>query len=200
MAAEILDTPRSMATYSTNQFKPGLKIMLDGDPFTIVDNEFVKPGKGQAFNRIKIRNLKTGRVIEKTMKSGDTAEGADVVDLELQFLYTDGEEYHFMNTQTFDQIIAPAVALGDAAKWLKGQEMCQVTLWNDAPLAVSAPNFVVLRITETDPGLRGDTATGGTKPAKVETGAVVRVPLFINQGEVIRIDTRTDDYISRAKG
>lgn len=188
-----------MATYSTNQFKPGLKIMLDGDPFTIVDNEFVKPGKGQAFNRIKIRNLKTGRVIEKTMKSGDTAEGADVVDLELQFLYTDGEEYHFMNTQTFDQIIAPASAMADAAKWLKGQEMCQVTLWNDAPLAVSPPNFVVLRITETDPGLRGDTATGGTKPAKMETGAVVKVPLFIEQGDLLKIDTRTGEYVSRAK-
>ena len=188
-----------MATYSTNQFKPGLKIMLDGDPFTIVDNEFVKPGKGQAFNRIKIRNLKTGRVIEKTMKSGDTAEGADVVDLELQFLYTDGDEYHFMNTQTFDQIIAPASAMADAAKWLKGQEMCQVTLWNDAPLAVSPPNFVVLRITETDPGLRGDTATGGTKPAKMETGAVVKVPLFIEQGDLLRIDTRTGEYVSRAK-
>ena len=188
-----------MATYSTNQFKPGLKIMLDGDPFTIVDNEFVKPGKGQAFNRIKIRNLKTGRVIEKTMKSGDTAEGADVVDLELQFLYTDGEEYHFMNTQTFDQIIAPAAAMADAAKWLKGQEMCQVTLWNDAPLAVSPPNFVVLRIAETDPGLRGDTATGGTKPAKMETGAVVKVPLFIEQGDLLKIDTRTGEYVSRAK-
>ena len=188
-----------MATYSTNQFKPGLKIMLDGDPFTIVDNEFVKPGKGQAFNRIKIRNLKTGRVIEKTMKSGDTAEGADVVDLELQFLYTDGEEYHFMNTQTFDQIIAPVSAMADAAKWLKGQEMCQVTLWNDAPLAVSPPNFVVLRITETDPGLRGDTATGGTKPAKMETGAVVKVPLFIEQGDLLRIDTRSGEYVSRAK-
>ncbi len=188
-----------MATYSTNQFKPGLKLMFDGDPYTIIDNEFVKPGKGQAFNRIKIRNLKTGRVIEKTMKSNDSAEGADVVDLELQFLYSDGDEYHFMNTQTFDQIIAPASALADAAKWLKGQEMCQVTLWNDAPLVVSPPNFVVLRITETDPGLRGDTATGGTKPAKLETGAVVKVPLFIEQGDLLKIDTRTGEYVSRAK-
>ena len=104
-----------------------------------------------------------------------------------------------MNTQTFDQIIAPVSAMADAAKWLKGQEMCQVTLWNDAPLAVSPPNFVVLRITETDPGLRGDTATGGTKPAKMETGAVVKVPLFIEQGDLLRIDTRTGEYVSRAK-
>ncbi len=133
------------------------------------------------------------------MKSGDTAEGADVVDLELQFLYTDGEEYVFMNPQTFDQLIAPAAAMADAAKWLKGQEMCQVTLWNDAPLSVSPPNFVVLKIIETDPGLRGDTATGGTKPAKMETGAVVKVPLFIEQGDLLRIDTRTGEYVSRAK-
>lgn len=188
-----------MATYSTNQFKPGLKLMFDGDPYSIIDNIFVKPGKGQAFNRIKIRNLKTGRVIEKTMKSGDTAEGADVVDLELQFLYTDGNEYHFMNPQSFEQLIAPIEALAEASKWLKGQEMCQVTLWNDVPLAVTAPNFVVLRIVETDPGLRGDTATGGTKPAKMETGAVVKVPLFIEQGDLLKIDTRTGDYVSRAK-
>ena len=188
-----------MATYSTNQFKPGLKLMFDGDPYSIIDNIFVKPGKGQAFNRIKIRNLKTGRVIEKTMKSGDTAEGADVVDLELQFLYSDGNEYHFMNPQSFEQLIAPIEALAEASKWLKGQEMCQVTLWNDVPLAVTAPNFVVLRIVETDPGLRGDTATGGTKPAKMETGAVVKVPLFIEQGDLLKIDTRTGDYVSRAK-
>lgn len=188
-----------MAIYSTNQFKPGLKLLFDGDPYSIIENEFVKPGKGQAFNRIKIRNLKTGRVIEKTMKSGDTAEGADVVDLELQFLYTDGSEYHFMNPTSFDQLIAPAAAVADAAKWLKGQEMCSVTLWNDVPISVSAPNFVVLRIEETDPGLRGDTATGGTKPARMETGAVVKVPLFIEQGDLLKIDTRTGEYVSRAK-
>jgi len=188
-----------MATFSTNQFKPGLKLLFDGDPYSILENEYVKPGKGQAFNRIRVRNLKTGRVIEKTMKSGDTAEGADVVDLELQFLYTDGSEWHFMNPQTFDQLIAPASAVGEAAKWLKGQEMCNVTLWNEVPLVVSPPNFVVLRISETDPGVRGDTASGGTKPAKMETGAVVKVPLFIEQGDLLRIDTRTGEYVSRAK-
>jgi elongation factor P len=188
-----------MATFNTNQFKPGLKLLFDGDPYSIIENEFVKPGKGQAFNRIKIRNLKTGRVIEKTMKSGESAEGADVVDAELQFLYNDGDEWHFMNAETFEQIIASSAAVGDTTKWLKGQEMCSVTLWNDVPLAVSAPNFVILQITETDPGLRGDTASGGTKPAKMETGAVVKVPLFIEQGDLLRIDTRTGEYVSRAK-
>ncbi len=188
-----------MAYFSTNQFKPGMKLLFDGDPYSIIENEFVKPGKGQAFNRIKIRNLKTGRVIEKTMKSGDTAEGADVLDLDLQFLYSDAADWYFMNPQTFEQLIAPAATVADAAKWIKGQEICQVTLWNDVPIAVSAPNFVVLRITETDPGLRGDTASGGTKPAKLETGAVVKVPLFIEQGDLLRIDTRTGEYVSRAK-
>ena len=188
-----------MATISTNQFKPGLKLLFEGDPYSIIENEFVKPGKGQAFNRIKLRNLKTGRVIEKTMKSGESAEGADVVDVELQFLYGDGTEWHFMNPQSFEQLTASAETLGDAAKWLKGQEMCAVTLFNDQPIAVTPPNFVTLKIVETDPGVRGDTASGGTKPAILETGAVVKVPLFIEQDELLRIDTRTGEYVSRAK-
>ena len=188
-----------MASYSTNQFKPGLKLLFDGDPYSIIENEFVKPGKGQAFNRIKVRNLKTGRVIEKTLKSGESVEGADVVDIEMQYLYNDGSDWYFMNPDSFEQIGASETAVGDAAKWLKGQETCEVTLWNEVPLAVTPPNFVVLEITETDPGVRGDTASGGTKPATLETGAVVKVPLFIEQGESLRIDTRTGEYVSRAK-
>ncbi len=188
-----------MAFFTTNQFKPGLKLLFDGDPYSIIENEFVKPGKGQAFNRVKVRNLKTGRVIEKTLKSGDSVEGADVVDVEMQFLYSDGTEWHFMNPQTFEQLSASAAIVADTAKWLKGQEMCDVVLWNDSPIAVTPPNFVVLRITETDPGLRGDTASGGTKPATMETGAVVKVPLFIEQGDLLKIDTRTGEYVSRAK-
>lgn len=188
-----------MATFSTNQFKPGLKLLFDGDPYSIVENEFVKPGKGQAFNRIKVRNLKTGRVIEKTLKSGESVEAADVVELELQFLYSDGTDWHFMNTDSFEQITASAEVVGDTAKWLKGQEMCVLLLWNDQPIGVTPPNFVVLEITETDPGVRGDTASGGTKPATLETGAVVKVPLFIEQGESLKIDTRTGEYVSRAK-
>ena len=189
-----------MATYSTNQFKGGLKIMLDGDPCAIVENEFVKPGKGQAFNRVKIRNLKTGRVIERTFKSGDTVEAADVMDVDLQFLYSDGEFWRFMEPNTFEQYPAGAAAVGDAAKWLKPEDVCHVTLWNYVPLSVDAPNFVTLKVTETDPGVRGDTSSGGSKPAKMETGAVVRVPLFIEEGEILKIDTRKGEYVSRASG
>ncbi len=173
--------------------------MIDGDPYTIVENEIVKPGKGQAFNRVKIRNLKTGRVIERTYKSGESVEAADVMDVTLEFLYSDGEYWHFMDPKSFEQIQASEAAMVDAAQWLKGQEVCEVTLWNGEPLSVSAPNFVELQITETDPGVRGDTATGGSKPAILETGATVRVPLFVDQDEVIRVDTRTGEYASRAK-
>ncbi len=188
-----------MATYSTNEFKSGLKIMMDGDPYAIVENEFVKPGKGQAFNRVKVRNLKSGRVIERTFKSGDTVEGADVVDVELQYLYSDGEYWHFMDPQSYEQLTADAAAMGDCAKWLKEEALCQVTLWNGAPLSVAPPNFVIMTIIETDPGLRGDTSGGGGKPATLETGAVVRVPLFVQSGEVIKVDTRTGEYVSRVK-
>lgn len=188
-----------MATYSTNEFKGGLKVIMDGDPYSIVENEFVKPGKGQAFNRVRLRNLKTGRVIEKTFKSGDTIEGADVMDIDAQFLYSDGEHWHFMAPSTFEQYTVGEAAMADAKQWLKGQEDCILTLWNGAPLSVSAPNFVVLQITETDPGLKGDTSGGGGKPATLETGAVVRVPLFVQVNELIKVDTRTGEYVSRAK-
>lgn len=187
-----------MARYSTNQFKGGLKIMLDGEPCAIVENEFVKPGKGQAFNRVKVRNLKTGRVIERTFKSGDTVEAADVLDLDLQYLYSDGEFWHFMEPNTFEQYQAAEPAVGEAAKWLKPEDVCHVTLWNNVPLQVDPPNFVALKVVETDPGVRGDTSGGGGKPATLETGAVVRVPLFIEEGETLKIDTRTGEYVSRA--
>ncbi len=188
-----------MASYSTNEFRSGLKIMMDGDPCSIIENEFVKPGKGQAFNRVKIRNLKTGRVLEKTFKSGDSVEAADVVDTDMQYLYNDGESWHFMHPESFEQFAIGAEALGDSTQWLKEQDMCVVTLWNDNPIAVTPPNHVILQITETDPGVRGDTAQGGTKPATCETGAVVKVPLFLEQGDLIKVDTRTGDYLGRAK-
>ncbi len=187
-----------MATYNTSEFKSGLKVMLDGDPAAIVENEFVKPGKGQAFSRVKIRNLKNGRTIERTFKSGDTIEAADVVDAEMQYLYSDGEFWHFMNPESYEQLIAGKEAVGDNAKWLKEQDVCIVTLWNGNPLIVEPPNTVVLKVIETDPGLKGDTSGGGGKPAKLETGAVVRVPLFIQQDEIIKVNTRTGEYISRA--
>lgn len=188
-----------MATYSTNEFRGGLKIILDGDPFAIVENEFVKPGKGQAFNRVKIKNLKTGRVIDKTFKSGESVEAADVMEVELQYLYNDGETWHFMDTKTYEQFELNNAVVGDTSLWLKEQDVCTVTLWNGTPLIVEPPNFVNLKITDTDPGLKGDTSGGGNKPATLETGAVVKVPLFVQIDEVIRVDTRTGEYVSRVK-
>lgn len=188
-----------MATYSTNEFKNGLKLMLEGDPCSILENEFVRPGKGQAFNRVKFRNLRTGRVWERSLKSGETLEGADVMDVEMEYLYNDGEFWHFMEPETFEQHQADKTAVGDAAQWLKEQDRCEVTLFNGAPLTIAVGNFVELEVVETDPGLKGDTAQGGTKPATLQTGAVVRVPLFMNIGDIIKIDTRTGDYVSRAK-
>ena len=187
-----------MASYGTNEFRGGLKILIDGDPCVIVENEFVKPGKGQAFNRVKIRNLKTGRVVDKTFKSGESVEVADVVEQEMQYLYTTGDFWYFMS-ETYEQFPADQVAVGDAKQWLKEEDTCLVTLWNGVPLLVSPPNFVELTIVETDPGVRGDTAQGGVKPANLETGAVIRVPLFVEQGEVVKVDTRTGEYVSRAK-
>ena len=188
-----------MASYGTNEFKSGLKIILDGDPYNIVENEFVKPGKGQAFNRVRVRNLKTGRVVEKTFKSGESVEAADVFEQEMQYLYNDGEFWYFMDQTTFEQFPADAAAVSEAAKWLKEEDLCLVTLWNGSPLSVEAPNFVELVITETDPGVRGDTSGGGTKPATLETGAVIKVPLFVNQDELVKVDTRNGEYVSRVK-
>ena len=188
-----------MATFSTNEFMVGLKIMLDGDPYTIVENEFVKPGKGQAFNRVKVRNLKTGRVIERTFKSGETVEAADVLETNMQYLYKDEGSWHFMNPETFEQLPADAAAVADAEKWLLEQALCTVILWDGNIISVSAPNFVELKIVDTDPGLRGDTSGGGGKPATLETGAVVRVPLFLSIGDVIKVDTRSAEYLGRAK-
>jgi len=188
-----------MATYNTNEFRSGLKLIIDGDPYNIVENEFVKPGKGQAFNRVKLRNLKSGRVVDRTFKSGESIEAADVLDTDMQYLYNDGEEWHFMEPKSFEQFAMSKDSVGDSAQWLKGQEDCVVTLLDGQPLSVAVPNFVELQITQTDPGVRGDTAQGGTKPATLETGAVVKVPLFVEEGEILRIDTRTGEYVSRVK-
>jgi elongation factor P len=197
--SRVFDEFRTMSSYNTNEFRSGLKILLDSDPYAIVENEFVKPGKGQAFNRVKIRNLKTGRVIERTFKSGESVDAADVVDTDMQYLYNDGDFWHFMVPESFEQYAASKAVVGEGAIWLKDGDVCVITLWNNVPLQVTPPAHVELKVVETDPGVRGDTATGGQKPAKLETGAVVRVPLFINEGEVIRVDTRSGAYISRAK-
>jgi elongation factor P len=188
-----------MASYGMNDVKNGMKIIVDGQPCVIVDTDYVKPGKGQAFTRVRYRNIKTGRVVEMTMKSTDSVEAADVVDTDMQYLYNDGEFWHFMQPETFEQHTADKNVVGDAAQWIKGEETCVVTLWNGSPLSITPPNFVELKIIETDPGVRGDTSGGGGKPAKLETGAVVRVPLFVGQDEVIKVDTRTGEYFSRAK-
>ncbi len=188
-----------MATYSTSEFKGGLKILIDGEPYSIIDNDIVKPGKGQAFNRVKIKNLKNGRVIERTYKSGEKVEAADVMETDMEYSYFDGDGYVFMHPETFDQVIAPESAVEDAKKWMKEQDVCTVVLWNDNPILVTPPNFVELEVTDTDPGLKGDTAGTGGKPATLSTGAVVRVPLFIEIGEVIKVDTRNGEYSSRVK-
>ncbi|MFP3977754.1 MULTISPECIES: elongation factor P [Marinobacter] len=189
-----------MASYSTNEFRGGLKVLLDGDPCIIVENEIVKPGKGQAFNRVKLRNLMTNRVWDRTFKSGESLEAADVMDHDMEYLYTDGEFWHFMLTDgSFEQYAADAKAVGDTIKWLKEQDVYTVTLYNGAPLTVTPPNFVELEVVETDPGMKGDTAQGGSKPATLSTGAVVSVPLFITIGEVLKVDTRSGEYMNRVK-
>ncbi|UYM18452.1 elongation factor P [Endozoicomonas euniceicola] len=189
-----------MASYSTNEFRSGLKVMLEGDPCVMIENEFVKPGKGQAFNRVKFRNLMSNRVWERTFKSGESIEAADVMDYDMEYLYTDGEFWHFMMTDgSYEQHAASKAAVGDTIDWLKEQEVYSVTLYNGAPLSVTAPNFVELEVVETDPGLKGDTAQGGSKPAKLSTGATVKVPLFIVEGEKLKIDTRTGEYVGRVK-
>ena len=188
-----------MSSYSTSEFKSGLKVMLEGDPCSIIENEFVKPGKGQAFNRVKLRNLKTFKILERTFKSGDSLESADVIDMDMDFLYDDGEFWYFMDPNTFEQFQADINVIGEGAKWLSEQDSCVVTLFNGNPLLVTPPNHVELEIVETDPGLRGDTAQGGTKPAKLNTGAVVKVPLFLDQGDVIKVDTRSGEYLGRVR-
>ncbi len=186
-------------TYATNEFRSGLKVLLDSDPCVLLDCEFVKPGKGQAFTRIRYRNLKTGRVLDKTFKSAEKVEAADVLDIEMQYLYSDGGDLHFMDPNTYEQYAANREVIGDQKKWLLQGMNCGITLYNGAILLVHPPHFVGLKVVETEPGIRGDTATGGSKNAILETGAVVRVPLFIEAGEVLRLDTRSGEYVSRVK-
>lgn len=187
-----------MATYSTSEFKNGLKVLVDGEPCSIIENEMVKPGKGQAFNRVKFRNLMNGRVWERTYKSGESIEAADVMETNMEYLYTDGEFWHFMKTDdSYEQIAADATAITEAKNWLKEQDLYTVILWNEVPISVTPQNFVELEVIDTDPGLKGDTAQGGTKPATLSSGAVVKVPLFVNIGDVLRVDTRNGEYQNR---
>ncbi len=187
------------ATYGINQLRTGLKILVDNAPCVIIDLDLVKPGKGQAFTRIKFRNLKTGRMLEKTVKSGENIEGADVVETEMQYLYSDGEFWHYMDPNSYEQYQADDAAVGDASKWLKEEVQCSVTLYNNMIIQVTPPMFVELEVIETEPGIRGDTAGTGGKTAKLETGTVVRVPLFVQLGEKLKLDTRTGEYVGRVK-
>jgi elongation factor P len=182
---------------STAEFRKGLKIELDGQPYNIVEFQHVKPGKGGAFVRTKLKHLRLGRVVDRTFRAGEKVGLVDYEQRSMQYLYKD-ENFHFMNLETYEQIAVDADVVGEASNWLKETMEVDVFIINGVPAGVDVPNFVELEVVKTDPGLRGDTASGGSKPATLETGAVVQVPLFINPGEVLRIDTRTGAYIERA--
>ena len=187
-----------MASISSNDVKSGTKLLIDKDPYHVISVEGVKPGKGQAFNRIKIRNLKTNRVVDKTFKSGDSIELADVQELDVSFLYDDGETWHFMDPN-YEQIEASKEVVGENAKWLVEESTCTLLLWDGQPLFITPENFVELTVTECEPGVRGDTVSGAMKVAVVETGAEVKVPLFVDRGDKLKIDTRNGEYVSRVK-
>jgi elongation factor P len=185
--------------YSTADFKKGLKIEIDGTPYVIVDFLHVKPGKGGAFVRTKLKNLLTGRVIDQTFRSGERVKRPDLVEREMQYLYREDNNFYMMDNETFDQIVVTREQLGDAALFLKENLNVKVLFFNQQPVAVELPTFVDLTVAETEPGVRGDTATGGSKPARLETGAVIQVPLFIERGDRVRVDTRTGEYVERVK-
>lgn len=184
---------------STAEFRNGAKIELDGEPFIIIEFQHVKPGKGAAFVRTKIKSLTSGRVIDKTFRSGEKVETPNLEEKKMQYLYNDGNEYHFMDTESYEQTSLTAGQLGDGKDWLKENMEIEVLYHNGQPIGVEVPMFVELQIVQTDPGIKGDTASGGNKPATLETGAVVKVPLYMEEGEVIKIDTRTGEYIERVK-
>ena len=187
-----------MAQISTSEFRPGVKLEIEGQPYLIVTNEFVKPGKGQAFNRVRLKNLLNSRVIERTYKSGDKAEVADIVESKMRMLYKEADGIVFMCDESFEQTTISMAAIGDTLQWLKEDLLYDVLIYKGDPVAVEPPTFMDLLITECDPGVRGDTASGRVlKPAIVETGAKIQVPIFVDNGEKIRVDTRTGEYVSR---
>ncbi len=184
--------------YSTTDFRKGLKIELEGKPFIVVDFLHVKPGKGGAFIRTRLKNMETGQVLEKTFRSGEKVDRPDLLEREMQYLYQDAEGYCFMDNENYEQSFIQEEHLGDSKNFLKDNIDVKVLFFNNKPIGIELPIFVELKIIQTDPGVRGDTAMGGTKPATLETGVVIQVPLFINEGETVRIDTRTGEYVERA--
>ena len=182
--------------YSTSEFRNGLKILMEGKPYEIVYFQHVKPGKGGAFVRTKLKNLREGTVVEKTFRSGEKVERPDISDVEMQFLYSD-DSYHFMDTGTFEQIALDGKVIGDNRLFLKENMMVKILMLGDEVLNIEIPSFVELKITHCEPGVKGDTVSGATKPATLETGAKVQVPLFVNEGETIKVDTRSGEYIER---
>lgn len=186
-----------MATYDTSDIRKGLKVMMDGSPYNIIEFQFVKPGKGAAFTRTKLKNLLTGAVLERNLRSGEKLEAANVETKEMQYLYREGDSFVFMDTKTYDQVMIPSETIGESSLFLPENINVEVLFFNERAVGVTLPNFIEQPVLETDPGFRGDTATGTTKPAKIPTGATVNVPLFINPGDIIRVDTRTGQYLER---
>lgn len=186
--------------YESSDLKKGLKIEIDGEPYVVVQFQFVKPGKGQALYKCKLKNMVTGAQFDKTYRSGEKFNEANLEEQEMEFLYQDGSEYCFMNTSTYAQEFLSADQVEDVKDLLKENAVCDVLLFEGRPIGLTLPNFVDVRVTETEPWAKGDTASGGTKPATVETGYVLQVPPFINEGELIRVDTRTGQYVERVKG
>ena len=185
--------------YTSSDLRKGLKVEIDGDPYIITDFEFSKPGKGQALYRCRLKNMVTGNAFDKTYRSNDKFKKAPLEERTMQYLYSQGEEYHFMDNKSYDQIVIMADQLGDDTKFMIDNMDVQVLLFKGRPIGVTLPNFVTLEVTRADPWAKGDTASGSTKPATLETGHVVQVPPFINEGELIRIDTRTGAYVERVK-
>lgn len=185
--------------YSTAEFKKGLKIEIDGTPYIIVDFQHVKPGKGGAFVRTKLKNLINGRVVDQTFRSGEKVAKPDLMEREMQYLYREGDRYCMMDNETYEQIMLTEEQVGEARLYLIENLNVEVLFFNQAPLAVELPNFVELEVAQAEPGVKGDTAAGGTKPATLESGATVQVPLFISEGDRVRVDTRTGNYIERVK-
>ena len=185
--------------YDTSDLRRGLKILVDGNPYIVVQADFVKPGKGAAFTRTKMKNLLTGGVIERNIRSGEKIAPADIEENDMTFLYKEGDDFVFMDKKSYEQVHVSKETVGDAWQWMKDNLGCQVLFYNGRPIGVTPPNFVDLKVARSDPGLRGDTASGASKPATLETGATINVPLFINEGETLRIDTRSGEYLERVK-